>query len=830
MTPEKWQRAKRIFVDAVDLPLRGRADFVRSAAAGDEELFDEICSLLAALDEATEFLEDADNLTMLLAKSTEESLESIYGQALGPYKLLRQLGHGGMGAVYLARRDDDQYEKLVAVKVIKRGMDTDEIVRRFVAERQILAVLDHANIGRLFDGGVTADGRPYLVMEYVDGLPITGHSDAHRLTVNERLRLFLQVCNAVQYAHRNLVVHRDLKPANIFVKADGTVKLLDFGIAKLLGDPAHSILETSDGARILTPAYAAPEQLRGRAISTATDVYSLGAVLYELLAGQKPFDVSSLSAAEAAVVVCNEPPVRLSIATRTSEHAAHPSDTVAEKRSCTSGRLRKTLHGDLENIVHLALRKEPDRRYPSVEQLANDIRRYLDGLPVHARPDTLVYRTRKFAARHRWSVSISVSMALMLIALTTMLFFKVTQVETERDKAERLATFLEDLFLKVDPGSGGGRDVTVRQALDAGAERIAVLDAYPDKQAHMLDVMGRVYRSLGEFERAEHLLTRSLVIRRAIYENGHPEIAEGLHNLAYLEYTRGNYAAAETSFVEALGYRRRELGIHHQKTIESLKDLAVLKSSQGYYDEALALLKEVLEIAPDLPATVRMDEAGTHFHVATVLREQGKASEAEFHARGAVALYQSRYGTDHIYVATTSHALATLLAELGKLEEAERMMTAVLGKYETDLGLGHPWTAAGYSAMGGILRLRGRNDEAESYLTSSLRVQRTILPASHPHLAATLLEIGELYLSSKAPAKAEPALQEAMRIREAALPAGHWRIAEARSALGEARLALGDRAQAEALIRESCRLVSSVRGEGDPETLECRRRVEALGA
>jgi serine/threonine protein kinase/Tfp pilus assembly protein PilF len=485
-------------------------------------------------DEPTVSLAEA----VTIALSDEEQKELLQESNIGPYRIIRRIGQGGMGAVYLAARDDDQFKKQVAIKLIKRGMDTDFVLRRFRNERQILASLDHPNVARLLDGGTTEDGRPYFVMEYIEGKPITEYADQKRLATVERLKLFGQVCAAVHYAHQNLVIHRDIKPSNILVTADGTPKLLDFGIAKLLNPElaAQTIEATALAVRLMTPEYASPEQVRGEQITTSSDVYSLGVLLYELLTGHRPYRISSRLPDEIARVVCEEQPQKPSTAvaravtvedTDGTMRATLTPESVSRTRDGQPDKLRRKLSGDIDNIVLMAMRKEPQRRYASVDQLSNDILRHLDGRPVIARKDTLAYRASKFIRRHKAG-----ALAALLILIT--LIGGVAATMQQRAKAERrfnevrqLAnSFLFEFHDAIAdlPGSTPARELVVKRALEylnslareAGNDR-SLLRELATAYQKVGDVQGNPYHSnIGDTAGAIESFRKSLAIREKL--------------------------------------------------------------------------------------------------------------------------------------------------------------------------------------------------------------------------------------------------------------------------------------------------------------------------
>ena len=458
ISPERWQKVKHLFHSAVGLEGEQRNAFLAENCRDDEQLLDLVERMIAADEVSSSFLESppVDSFLSAIEQNTPDTLT---GKRVGHYRIVEELGRGGMGSVYLARREDE-FEKVVALKIIKRGMDTDDMLRRFRNERQILAHLDHPNIARLLDGGTTDDGLPYFVMEYVDGICIDDYCDKHQLTINDRLNLFRQVCTAVNYAHQRLAIHRDIKPSNILVTVDGTPKLLDFGIAKLL-TPNATGSETLTGMQLMTPEYASPEQARGDStITTASDIYSLGVVMFELLTGESPYKFQDRRANEVARVICETNPERPS---RINNPTTTPSIN------------NRQLRGDLDNILLMALRKDPARRYSSVEQFSEDIRRHLEGLPVIARADTLRYRTSKFITRHRAASIAALLFAATLIAGVAATLYQAREANRERALAERRFSEVRQLANSVVfkyhdaiaalPGSTQVREMLVKDAL-----------------------------------------------------------------------------------------------------------------------------------------------------------------------------------------------------------------------------------------------------------------------------------------------------------------------------------------------------------------------------
>ena len=551
----------------------------------------------------------------LLANLPADLDPSAAGSPIGPYRILQEIGHGGMGTVYLAERADNQYQKIVALKLLRGWSAGDErLVRRFLEERQILAGLDHPDIARLFDGGVTPDGLPWFAMEYVEGVPIDRYCDERRLPIEGRLELFCRVCAAVQYAHRNLVVHRDLKPANILVTADGGVKLLDFGIAKLLGgdgpDAAASL--TATGERLMTPLYASPGQIRGDPISTASDVYALGVILYELLAGRYPYRLATREPHAVVRAILEQEPERPSVAVL---RPAEASDVSGHQRDMAPAKLARRLRGDLDTIVLTAMQKDPARRYGTVEQLVADVRRHLAGLPVTARPDSRLYCTEKFIRRHRAGVTVAAAITLLVIGFAVVaavqsvrIRLQAARIAVERDRAEEVSRFMAGLFRASDPFAGAGAGLTAREILDSGAARIdRELTDQPETRAQMMLEMGRAYFGLGARDRARRFGEVSLAIRRRASPGAPLEIAQTLDFLGLVRLEQGELDGAERAYREALELRRQLLGAGHRDVARTLNGLAGMLRAAGRFRDADSVSRLAVAIDEAEPRTQRLD-------------------------------------------------------------------------------------------------------------------------------------------------------------------------------------------------------------------------------
>jgi serine/threonine-protein kinase len=822
VTPERWNEVKKVLEEALDRPAAERAAFLTSTCGEDDDLHREVESLLASEDELGDFIE-----TPIFQIHAERAQPLVQGQILGAYRILREIGHGGMGSVYLAERADDEFRKTVALKVIRRGMDTDEIVRRFRSERQILANLDHPNIARLLDGGTTDDGRPYFVMERVEGQPIDRYCDAHGLSVQDRLELFRTVCGAVHFAHQNLVVHRDLKPGNILVTADGTPKLLDFGIAKLLGPGQPEGAFTSLGLRPMTPEYASPEQVSGGPITTASDVYSLGVLLYLLLSGRSPYGPAAGDPESLARAICEVDPAKPSsvvgraLTTERRGGAAEPTSPDART-------LRRRLAGDLDNIVSMALRKEPARRYASVEQLSADLQRHLDGLPVIARRDTLGYLTAKFVGRHKLGVTAAAAILLLIVGSGITVLFLFRKAVREQERAERVASFLEDLFAIPNPNQSRGETITAREVLDRGTTQIAEgLEDEPQIRADLLDTMGRVYRNLGLYEPARKLLSEALQIRREVLGSDHLLVAVSLQNLALIHRDLGNDRAAEPLLRQALDLQKRQGATRTPDYAKGLNDMAAILEAKGQYAAAEALYRESLALKRTLLGERHEDVARGLNNLAHLLHSQGRYDEAEPLYRQALALRTELFGRDHPEVATTLNNLASLLEDRGDAAGAEKLYREILDLRRKIFGPRHPKVARSLSNLAFVLQVQGRHPEAEALYREALSIADERLDAGLDR-AVYLRNLASALLPQGRPAEAEPLARKALRIFQESTSAPAWRVADARSVLGACLAEMGRYQEAEPLLVSSYSTLKKDPGDGAKYAPDALQRVVTL--
>jgi tetratricopeptide (TPR) repeat protein len=795
--------------------------------------------------------------------------------------LLEKLGEGGMGEVWVA----DQLEPIrrrVAVKVLKTGLDAQQVTVRFEAERQALALMEHANIAKVLDAGVTAAGRPYFSLEYVRGLPITELCDDRRLDVEGRIGLFLQVCDGVQHAHQRGIIHRDLKPSNVLVAdVDGEAvpKIIDFGIAKASLPLAQSTLVTVQGQFLGTPEYMSPEQADPFQldVDSRTDVYSLGVILYELLVGIRPWSHGELARADTEAIFQHlaqreplPPSLRLS-------GLPDRGRTAAELRGADSGRLARRLRGDLDWIVLEALAADRERRYGSVSELAADLRRHLDHRPVLAGPPSTLYRLRKYARRHRRRVAAA---AVLLVALLggvvglTVGLLRATRAEhlavAEAAKAEAVNAFLQDVLGSADPYLRLGREATVGEALDEAARRIdQTFAAQPEVRAAVLDTIGETYRKLGRYEEAAPLLREALAIRRRLhgdehadvassldhlgrlqqsafdldaaeglhrealairrrlFGNEHPLVAASLHEIGILLADRGEYEASGEILREALAMRRRTLGGEHVDIAESLGSLASLLQNVGESEEAEPLFRQALAMQERLLGSDDLMVARTQNSLGLMLQAGGAADEAEALVRQALATRRERLGPEHPDVAESLNHLSIALSAKGDFEGAETVLRELLSLNRQLLGSGHPDVARTLHNLASVLSNKGEYDKAERLYREALEISRIAFGPEHSVVGIALYNLANLLLSQDEPLQALEPSRQATAILEQALP-GHWRTAAAKGLLGRTLLELGWFAEAEPLLLHACSTMEEARGRGSSAHRKALGRVLRL--
>jgi serine/threonine-protein kinase len=711
-----------------------------------------------------------------------------------------------MSTVYRAERRDGSLKRQVALKVIRRGMETADARRRFRAEQRILSTLEHPNIARLYDGGVTEAGLPYFVMEHVEGRPIDEFCDQRDLGVRARIELFLEVCRAVSFAHRNLVVHRDLKPSNILVDAEGRPKLLDFGIAKLLGPPASGRREeaTAAWARLITPHYAAPEQMRGAPVTTAGDVYSLGVLLFKLLTGSVPFAEQSRSLGELERLLMERLPDR-------------PSRRAPEPRA-------RRLEGDLDTIVLQALQPSVDDRYSTVEELAEDLRRHLRGFPVSARRPTWRYRASKFVRRHAVAVGVATIFTWTVLAALLGLAIQSEQIRRERDQLREVVRFTEEVFNV----AGEGEKLTVRQAIDRSADLLeSKLSGQPEVEATLRLTIGRIYQNLGAPPDAVNQLERAVELRRREFGEESLEAAESLSALAVAQAGAGQLDDAVANAGDAVTRYREILGDRHPDLVEPLNNLVTALCFRGDYEQAREPAAEAVTLARQLLGQDRLERANAFSQEALLRTRQGDHQGAvNLYSEALEALTES-LGEAHPEVAVVLSNLSTAYERLGDLDQAEALLRRTLA-IEQDLYQGPNANLAGtYFKLGSLLGARQRFEDAESLLQEARKILLEIFGPGHYSFAVVTTDYASMLLKADRPTEAENLLREALPAWQEHL-AGTYFLASAESLLGESLLDQGQATEAEPLLRRSYQALVDLRGPDASPARNARARLDRL--
>ncbi len=799
MDAQRWQRVSAIFDELVDAAAEARSALLDRLCAGDAELRREVEALLAADAGATRFDRGVDSARGLAAAEWIESsddLRSGSAQRIGPWRVLRELGRGGMGIVLLAERADGQFEQRAALKVIKRGMDNDAVLARFLRERQILARLDHPHIARLLDGGAGADGQPYFAMEFVDGEPLLRHCAEKNIKLEERVKLFLDICAAVQFAHGQLVVHRDIKPSNILVAANGEAKLLDFGIAKLLDDSAGGPTATLDVLhRPLTPAYAAPEQLRGEPVTTATDIYALGCVLYELLTGRRPLAPN------------DAPTVEEMLRTQATTDPAAPSKAAGNDAPVPSRRLR----GDLDTILLKSLQREPQRRYATVAAFADDLQRYLAGQPIAARRDDTRYRIGKFVARHRLGVVAGVAALLALLLTTGASLYeaRVARVQTQQaraqaKRAEATRAFLVGVFGQVSPDGNNGQPITARQLLETGEREIEKeFDRQPAAKVEMSAMLGELYRDIGDRQHGQKLIERALALI------GEVNVPDEVRARALLTIATNESEDKET-YQAALDHARQSVALLEKIPDADPETLATAHTAVAYAlrrqdknEEVAQLLGKT--IAQDTATLGNQDKAIAEEWVQLGIALQGlrrfDRSEAAF--GNALQIYRSVYGNNSEHVAHALDAFAGMLHDRGDYAGAESNYREALKIDAAKLGPDHHDTLVDHGNLLRVLELRGKFDEALSERLAVMERGKASGQLTPTDLAYDYLATGIDYVELSRFKEGEQILRDALALIRTTQGEHSVMYAYALEFLGYALPWQGKYAQAESAFRDA---------------------------
>ena len=874
----RWQRIQSLFEEVIDVPAPQRASRLADSCGADADLKRSVESLLAS-DERT-----ADPLKNAISEAAESLLtdhqDRLVGTRIGHYSIVSVLGRGGMSTVYRGERDDAQYRQTVAIKVLHHTALHPRLRNRLHSERHILATLAHPSIARLIDSGELDDGTPYLVMEHVDGEAIDSYCDSRTLFIRERLEIFVQVCAAVQFAHRNLVVHRDIKAANILVTGDGMPKLLDFGIAKLLAPESlsHTVPVTRLQERILTPENAAPEQVLGRPITTATDIYGLGVLLYQLLTGRSPYRLLSYSQLQLERAICMDDPMRPSqmVVAKLGNETDADRSRISDRRGLSPPRLRTSLSGDLDAIVSMAMRKEPDRRYPSVEALADDLNRHLQGRPVRARQGDWRYNSSKFMRRHLLPVLAVGAAFLGLAVIAGVTLWQNHRIELareataqERDRAQQVSAFLVDVFSEADPFKAQGHEATARELLDRGAAKIIDNSSlHPEVRAQLLESIGLAYRRKGDSDRAIPLFERAVAIRRSEHPMDSHRTAAALANLARALTDGGNLISAEgylqqaldlskngdsspsvetadilvqfaqfelsaksdqpratRLFTEALGIYRSALGNQHLSVAVTLSGLASAAQWASDYASAERYERQAIEIFQATVSRNYPDHAVALATLGHVLTERGQYREAEQVLTESLQIERAVFGENNDLVARTDANFSLLYDRQGDEARAIKAIRDAIAIEIEVHGPGHFLTGYYLDGLANLYLKTGDLPRAEDAVRQSLAALTASLPNQHLYIASARQTLGEVLLSRGALAAAETELRSAVDINTNLVGADHWRTARSAASLGWA-LIKSDRADEgePMLVNARARLLATV-GASDPATQSATARL-----
>ena len=770
-------RAAEIFLEVVTLDAETRAQFVTDMCGNEPQLLNEVNTLLEAANESEDyFLNLAGKVSLGALATDDEGLPA--GKVIGQWRLCKRIGRGGMGVVYLAERADEQFEQQAALKILPTGLDSDQARVRFLVERQILARLVHDNIARLLDGGVTEEGVPFFVMDYVEGLPIDAYCVRRKLSTHERLELVLDIVKAVQFAHRNLIIHRDLKPNNVLVTESGQVRLLDFGIAKMLEPNAGDADLTRMTQRPATPTFSSPEMLRGEPVDITTDVYSIGVLIYLLLSGKPPLDYAGLSLADMCERASTDVPLLMSS-------------------------IRPQLRGDLDAIVAKALAKDPAERYESVESLGNDIRNHLAALPVMAKAPSGIYRARKFVARHRLGVAFA---AFAVIALSTIAGLAIKSamnaeeqariVALERDRAEETVDFLISIFDSADPNIAPGEQ-TAFQILEKGRAQIASeLSEVPSVQAELLKTMSLAYQSLRLVDESRDVLEQERQLRAAANGEQSSEYADVLIRLAQVADIGGDYDASlafgkqALEISEALGDLPGQAAAHTR--------VGRILHLQGDFDGADFEYRQALELNDREYGADSLQLSQTRSHLGNLLNHQGRFAEAVKEFEEALRVRRLHFEEDNSEITEVLLGLAATLKNQGKLDEAEEAYVSAFEMNDRLYGPDNSYNMYVVNGLGLVAQGRGQYDLAIDRFEDAIRLIEMHTPDS-PNSAFAYANIGKSNMLRDRVDLAIPALRSAEAIFGSQLP-GHWMLGEVRWRLGRCLLDTSGYAEAERLI------------------------------
>lgn len=802
MDKQTWEKVNTIIDEALEFGEGDKRKQIVRERCDSDAMQKEAFEMLQSIEDSGSFWDELKQSNLILSEnltrekysfsgtgSTELNLggkNEIAPEKIGPYFIKKTIARGGMGDVYLAERINEDFHKKVALKIIRNEIKSNEQAARFERERMILSSLNHPNIGQLLDGGISADGRSYFVMEYVDGKPITTYCRKNECSLKHRLKLFRQLCEAVQYAHSNFIVHRDLKPDNLFVTPQGNIKVLDFGIAKMLNDDVTSsqLETTSVGRQILTYKYAAPEQLTSDPITTATDVYSLGVLLFELLTGRHPFQFKDKGFSDIEYTIRKElPPI--------------PSHIESDSKNFSDT--------ELDSIVLKALNKNPADRYQSAQHLLDDINRYLENEPVLAKDGKMIYRSVKFLKRH--SVPFLSGAAIVLSGIL-FLFFYTSKITSEREiaqwqaqKAEQATAILIDLFEANQPGQAEAGNFSVKSLLELGESKADNLKSFPELKGTMYSVIGQIYRNIGDFDKADYLLNNAMLIFQNHYGDSHMETINTMDHYGLLLISKGEFDRADSLLTHTLKVRRQNIANNPVALAQSLSYLALANRRKGNLEEAENLYRQSYEIrsdhlGDDHPLTLESLSSLT-----VTLHNKGRYDQAEDLYRELIKKRKRVLGAYHPDYATNLSSLGALLMNIGEYEESEPVLKEALNIRSSQLGENHPDVAITLNNLGMLNKDMNKLQESEEYFIKALKIRKKTLGDDHVNTAITYFCLADLMLKKNSPELALNYLQKAVTVFKKQLPRDHSFVVRSDLRMGSIFSEMGRMAEAGRIMK-----------------------------
>jgi serine/threonine-protein kinase len=819
-----WSIIEKIVDQALEVPFEKREQFIRDKCGNDSHLRQKILSYLNSIQQSTSFFSKADKALSTVINTSASSRSAftskLIGSVIDKYEIVDLISHGGMGTVFLAQRVDGVYEQTVALKIVRHGMETPENICRFEKEREILAGLNHPNIARLIDGGVTDFGLPYLVMEYVDGTPIDEYCENNKLTISQRIELVISLCNAVQFAHNNLVIHRDLKPANILIDKNGHVKILDFGIAKLVEDRIDFEDESEvTSTHAVTPAYAAPEQITGNSVTTSTDTYSMGVLLYKLLVGVTPFNLNDVSPFSGREKIVNQEPLKPSL--KFSQLTTEQRNKFSKSRLVSASKLFKILKVDLDAILLKSLRKEACKRYQTIDNLVEDLKRYLSNKPVFAHQGSFSYRTKKLVRRNY--KQIFVAAAIILLSVTFAIFHsnRITEekniAQYEAMKTAEISSLLFDLFEANTPDQSLGETVTAQELLERGLNRAEKLVNQPELQAQMFGVIGKVYLKIGNVSKSKSLIDKSVDIYTRVYGKEHPETALAIASQALVQSSIGNYSDAEMLYDYALGVLEDHSGAYLNKYTDSINEQGYVLRRQGKYEEAEEVFRKNYNLLKDQHGELNPKVVAALNGVGVTQFNRGYYERAENIFREVLEKRIQIYGDTHPDIAESKNSLGALLMNLGQFKEAEKLFEDAFYLRNRILGENHPKTLLTLNNLAILQRDRGKFDLSATSFEKVISKKEKRFGTNTVASAISYFSYGELLLMMERFEEANTQFNKSLQIFEDFLGDDHSFTARSKMNLGTGYLYTNKIDEAERLIQEGYDKVIEIHSENTLE-------------